>query len=114
MRFKAAQLFDEGKSKRQRYSSLVVGQPGLWPLIKHEIVMLLGRVSETFATPSRAGLVKQAWDARGLRIRILKEARAAEKIREITALGRALIGCERLRSSLLRSRVFLSEGHHAR
>jgi hypothetical protein len=84
------------------------------PRIKHEIVMLLGRVSETFATPSRAGLVKQAWDARGLRIRILKEARAAEKIREITALGRALIGCERLRSSLLRSCVLLSEGHHAR
>jgi uncharacterized membrane protein YccC len=84
------------------------------PRIKHEIVMLLGRVSETFAAPSRAGFVKQAWDARGLRIRILKEARAADKIREITALGRALVGCERLRSSLLRSRVFLSEGHHAR
>jgi uncharacterized membrane protein YccC len=84
------------------------------PRIKHEIVMLLGRVSETFAAPSRAGLVKQAWDARGLRIRILKEARAADKIREITSLGRALVGCERLRSSLLKSRVFLSEGHHAR
>ena len=84
------------------------------PRIKHDIVMLLGRVSETFATPSRAGLVKQAWDARGLRIRILKEARAAGKIREITALGRALVGCERLRSSLLKSRVFLGEGHYAR
>jgi uncharacterized membrane protein YccC len=82
--------------------------------IKHEIVMLLGRVSETFATPSRAGFVKQAWDARGLRMRILKEARAADKIREITALGRALVACERLRSSLLKSRVFLSEAHHAR
>jgi uncharacterized membrane protein YccC len=88
---------------------------GTLPLrIKHEIVMLLGCVSETFAAPSRAGLVKQAWDARGLRIRILKEARAADNIREITALGRALVGCERLRSSLLRSCVFLSEGHHAR
>jgi uncharacterized membrane protein YccC len=84
------------------------------PRIKHEIVLLLGRVSETFATPSRAGLIKHAWDARGLRIRILQEARSADKIREATALGRALVGCERLRSSLLKSRVFLSEGHHAR
>jgi uncharacterized membrane protein YccC len=82
--------------------------------MKHEIVMLLGRVSEAFAAPSRAGLVKQAWDARGLRMRILKEARGADNIRETTDLGRALAGCERLRSSLLKSRVYLSEGHHAR
>jgi hypothetical protein len=84
------------------------------PRIKHDIAMLLGRVSETFATPSRAGFIKQAWDARDLRMRILKEARSVDNIREITDLGRALVGCERLRSGLLRSRVFLSEGRHAR
>ena len=33
------ELFDERKSKRQRYSELVVGQPGLWALIKYEIVI---------------------------------------------------------------------------
>ena len=33
------ELFDEGKSKRQRYSELVVGEPGLWALIKYEIVI---------------------------------------------------------------------------
>jgi acetyltransferase-like isoleucine patch superfamily enzyme len=33
------ELFDERKSKRQRYAELVVGEPGLWPLIKYEIVV---------------------------------------------------------------------------
>lgn len=33
------ELFDERKSKRQRYSELVIGEPGLWALIKYEIVI---------------------------------------------------------------------------
>jgi acetyltransferase-like isoleucine patch superfamily enzyme len=33
------ELFDERKSKRRRYSALVVGEPGLWALIKYEIVI---------------------------------------------------------------------------
>ena len=47
--------------------------------IKTEIETLLSRVSETLARPSRAGLVKQAWDARGVRMSILKEARADQQ-----------------------------------
>lgn len=82
--------------------------------IKHEIETLLGQVSQTFAKPSRAGLVKQAWEARCVRIRILKEVRSANKTQEAIALGHALVGCERLRSGLLRSRVLLDEVRHAR
>lgn len=35
------ELFDEKKSKMQRYSDLVVGRPGLWPLIKYEAIVTL-------------------------------------------------------------------------
>jgi uncharacterized membrane protein YccC len=76
--------------------------------IKTEIETLLSRVSETLARPSRAGLVKRAWDARGVRMSILQEARATNKIKEATVLGRALIGCELLRANLLRARIFLN------
>ena len=82
--------------------------------IKTEIETLLSRVSETLARPSRAGLVKQAWGARGVRTSILKEARATNKIKEATVLGRALIGCELLRTNLLKARIFLNEVHHVR
>jgi acetyltransferase-like isoleucine patch superfamily enzyme len=35
------ELFDENKSKAQRYADLVVGQPGWLALLKHELVILL-------------------------------------------------------------------------
>jgi hypothetical protein len=80
--------------------------------IKTEIETLLSRVSETLARPSRAGLVKQAWEARGVRMSILKEARATNKIKKATVLGRALVGCESLRTNLLKAHIFLNEVHH--
>src|SRR5918993_6024487 len=33
--------FGASRSKRQRYADLVVGEAGLWPLIRYELVMLL-------------------------------------------------------------------------
>ena len=35
------ELFAPGQTARQRYARLVVGQPGLWPLIRYEAVMML-------------------------------------------------------------------------
>lgn len=35
------ELFDEKKSRMRRYSDLVVGRPGLWPLIKYEAIVTL-------------------------------------------------------------------------
>ena len=64
------------------------------PRTKDEIETLLSRVSETFARPSRAGLMRRAWDARVLRIGILKEARATNKIKELIALAEALVRCD--------------------
>ena len=50
------ELFDERKSKRQRYSDLVVGEPGLWALIKFEIVITL-----CAAMPGALGLALRSW-----------------------------------------------------
>ena len=35
------ELFDEKRSKVGKYRELVVGQRGLWPLVRYELVMLL-------------------------------------------------------------------------
>src|SRR5262245_50506896 len=35
------ELFDERKSKADKYRDLVIGRGGLWPLIVYEIVMLM-------------------------------------------------------------------------
>lgn len=35
------ELFDERRSKVQRYRDLVIGRPGLWALVKYELVVLL-------------------------------------------------------------------------
>lgn len=34
------ELFDERRSKVDKYRDLVIGQPGLWPLIKYELITL--------------------------------------------------------------------------
>ncbi len=35
------ELFDERRSKAQRYADLVVGKPGLWALLKYELIVLI-------------------------------------------------------------------------
>jgi acetyltransferase-like isoleucine patch superfamily enzyme len=35
------ELFDERRSKADKYRDLVIGRPGVWPLVRYEIVMLL-------------------------------------------------------------------------
>src|SRR2546426_3480159 len=45
------QLFAPGKSSRAKYAELVVGRPGLGPLIKHELVVLAAQ-----AVPGALGL----------------------------------------------------------
>jgi acetyltransferase-like isoleucine patch superfamily enzyme len=37
------QLFEPGRSSRQKYANLVVGQPGLGALLKHELVVTLAQ-----------------------------------------------------------------------
>ena len=35
------EVFDSSKSKRQRYQELVIGQPGLWPLLRYELIVTI-------------------------------------------------------------------------
>jgi acetyltransferase-like isoleucine patch superfamily enzyme len=35
------ELFAPGQTKAQRYATLVVGRPGLWPLIRYELITML-------------------------------------------------------------------------
>jgi acetyltransferase-like isoleucine patch superfamily enzyme len=37
------QLFDRRASARQKYVSLVVGRPGVWPLVRYELTMLVAQ-----------------------------------------------------------------------
>jgi acetyltransferase-like isoleucine patch superfamily enzyme len=46
------QLFDRRTSAREKYAALVVGRPGLGPLIKHELITLVSQ-----NTPGALGLV---------------------------------------------------------
>lgn len=46
------QLFDRRTSAREKYAALVVGRPGLGPLVKHELITLLSQ-----NTPGALGLL---------------------------------------------------------
>ena len=35
------EVFDASKSKRRKYQDLVIGQPGWWALLRHELIILL-------------------------------------------------------------------------
>lgn len=50
------QLFDRRRSAREKYQALVVGRPGWWPLIRHELVALVSQ-----ATPGALGLLLRKW-----------------------------------------------------
>lgn len=49
-------LFDTRRSKAERYADLVVGERGWWPLLRHELVMLLASW-----VPGALGLALRAW-----------------------------------------------------
>ena len=46
------ELFDENKSKAQRYAELVIGRPGFWALLRYELVTLA-----CWGVPGALGLV---------------------------------------------------------
>jgi len=50
------ELFRPGRSKARRYADLVIGQPGLWPLVKHEVVVTL-----CSALPGAVGLLLRSF-----------------------------------------------------
>jgi acetyltransferase-like isoleucine patch superfamily enzyme len=49
-------LFDDRRSKAERYMDLVVGERGWWPLVRYELVMLVASW-----VPGALGLALRAW-----------------------------------------------------
>ena len=70
---------------------------------------LLGHTSSAYCYPRRADLAKCAWEARNVRRRSLAMARAASGEQDIEALAAVVVGCEALRSNLLKSLILLPE-----
>jgi len=50
------ELFDERKSRLARYQDLVIGEPGLWPLVKYEIIITI-----CAQFPGALGLLLRSW-----------------------------------------------------
>ncbi|MGE0451753.1 MAG: DapH/DapD/GlmU-related protein [Vicinamibacterales bacterium] len=50
------ELFDDRKSKRQRYAELVIGRPGFWPLLCYELI-----VTGCSWIPGALGLLLRSW-----------------------------------------------------
>ena len=84
------------------------------PAMSSEISRLLTRASAGFLHPSRARVVQTAWDARALRRRALALARATKDEQESEALVATLVGCESLRSSLLKAPQLLRDAPDVR
>ena len=77
--------------------------------IAPQVSSLLGGISRTYLKPSSASLTRSAWAARSLCRRSLAMARTASKSKETEALAAVVVGCEALRSDLLKARMLLPE-----
>ena len=79
-----------------------------------ELSSLLDGLSRTYADPSRANLTASAWKARTLRRRSLATARGLSTSEEIDAVNEVVVGCEMLRSNLLRTWTLVQETYNVR
>jgi hypothetical protein len=79
------------------------------PGIAAEVSSLLGHISRAYLHPSRASLIKSAWEARALRRRLLATACAASDPEQTEALAAVLFGCEALRSDLVKALILSRE-----
>ena len=68
---------------------------------------LLDSVSRTYADPSQTNLVASAWEARALCRRLRMLLRAASN--DVDAINDVILGCETLRSNLLRTMMLMRE-----
>jgi len=91
-----------------------IGADQLAPGIAAEVSSLLGHISWAYLHPSRASLIKAAWEARALRRRALAMARAVSDPEQTEALANVLVGCEMLRSDLVKELILLRETSNVR
>jgi len=91
-----------------------VGVDQLAPTIATDLSMLLQRISRTSLRHGRASLTRYAWEARLLKRRALSLARTATNADDIGVLGTVVVGCETLRSGLLKARLLVQENSDVR
>lgn len=96
-----------GRSIVQLCTALATGR--LPPGIIAGLSSLLDGLSQTYTDPSRTNLTTSAWKARALRRRSLAMARGASASDEIDAINEVIVGCEMLRSNLLRTRTLMQD-----
>ena len=78
-----------------------------------EVSTLLKGLSRTCLHPSWPGFTKSAWEARVVARHSLVKARTASDPAETDVLAEVVIGCETLRSNLLKGRLLLPENEDA-
>ena len=91
-----------------------VGLNQLAPTIATDLSMLLRRISRTSPRHGRASFTRYAWEARLLKRRALSVARTATSADDISVLGTVVVGCEILRSGLLKARLLVQENSDVR
>ena len=84
------------------------------PGIIAELSRLLDRIARTYADPSQKKFTTSAWEARALHRRSLATARGSSANEEINAINEVIVGCEMLRSNLLRTWTVLQETYNVR
>jgi uncharacterized membrane protein YccC len=91
-----------------------VGVDRLAPTIATDLSMLLQRISRTSLRYGRASFTRYAWEARLLKRRALSRARTATNADDIGVLGTVVVGCETLRSSLIKARLLVPDNSDVR
>jgi uncharacterized membrane protein YccC len=86
----------------------------LTPEITADLSVLLKRIAKTPFRQGRASFTRSAWEARLLRHRALALARATENAEDIDVLGTVVVGCETLRSGLLKARLLVPDNSDVR
>jgi uncharacterized membrane protein YccC len=91
-----------------------VGVEPLAPKVATDISRLLKRISRTSLRHGKASFTRCAWEARQLRRRSVAMARTTTNAKEIDVLGTVAVGCETLRSGLLKARVLVPDNSDVR
>src|SRR6516165_6408241 len=108
----AATTLSSGRAILQLRSAVATGRLPLGMIA--ELSSLLDGLSRSYADPSGTKFTTSAWKARALHRRSLVTARGSSASEEINAINEVIVGCEMLRSNLLRARMLAQETYNVR
>ena len=108
----AATTLSSGRAILQLRSAVATGRLPLGMIA--ELSSLLDGLSRSYADPSGTKFTTSAWKALALHRRSLVTARGSSASEEINAINEVIVGCEMLRSNLLRARMLAQETYNVR